>query len=652
MADPMADRDSPLDIFKRSVAQTARALSRTEEVEVVFAAEGSPLPSGRKITLPHPSRALGGEDVTRIRGMADSAALRLAYHDAGTHAARRPEGERARALYDMAETVRIEALGARAMPGVKINLLASLEDTCQKKGYARMESRETSPMADALSLLLREELLEAPSPKSGQNLADLWRDFVQDKASTTISRLRDTLDDQQAFAELTRDLIRDMDLGDELGTDRDPSEDEGEDQDSPDQPPPPDEPDQDEQEPDGSKQDDSQGGEGESREDEEMNVRVEPLDGQPDDDADDPSDEATSPVRPNMLPGSQEAPRYKIYTREFDEEIGAEELCDAEELTRLRAYLDQQLNQLQGVVARLANKLQRKLMAQQNRAWQFDLEEGVLDVARLTRIITDPMSPLSFKQEDDTKFRDTVVTLLLDNSGSMRGRPIMIAAICADILARTLERCSVKVEILGFTTKAWKGGRARDAWMKAGKPANPGRLNDLRHIIYKSADSPWRRARRNLGLMMREGLLKENIDGEALEWAHTRLLGRPEQRKILMAISDGMPVDDSTLSVNTGAYLDRHFRDVIEEIETRSPVELVAIGIGHDVTRYYKRAVTIVDAEQLGGTMIEKLAELFDETGPAPGARGRPGPPRQTGAGGAGASPGTTAARTGSRPVR
>ncbi len=304
---------------------------------------------------------------------------------------------------------------------------------------------------------------------------------------------------------------------------------------------------------------------------------------------------------------------YKVFTTAFDETVGAEELCEEEELDRLRAFLDKQLANLSGVVGRLANRLQRRLMAQQNRSWDFDLEEGYLDPARLVRVVIDPMQPLSFKQERDTKFRDTVVTLVLDNSGSMRGRPITVAATCADILARTLERCGVSVEILGFTTRAWKGGQAREKWLKDGKPPNPGRLNDLRHIIYKSADHPWRRARRNLGLMMREGLLKENIDGEALLWAHNRLIARPEQRKILMMISDGAPVDDSTLSVNPGNYLERHLRAVIELIETRSPVELLAIGIGHDVTRYYRRAVTIVDAEELAGAMTEQLASLFGE---------------------------------------
>jgi cobaltochelatase CobT len=343
-----------------------------------------------------------------------------------------------------------------------------------------------------------------------------------------------------------------------------------------------------------------------------------PVGESPEESDDGESDEAAEARRPPAGGADQRGTDYKAFNPRFDEIVAAEDLCEPEELERLRSYLDKQLNNLSSVVARLANRLQRRLMAQQNRAWEFDLEEGMLDPARLVRVVIDPQQPLSFKREKDTDFRDTVVTLLMDNSGSMRGRPITVAATCADILARTLERCGVKVEILGFTTRAWKGGQSRENWLQAGKPANPGRLNDLRHIIYKSADAPWRRARKNLGLMMREGLLKENIDGEALDWAHKRLLGRSEQRRILMMISDGAPVDDSTLSVNPGNYLERHLRAVIEEIETRSPVELIAIGIGHDVTRYYRRAVTIVDAEELGGAMTEKLAELFSDKAVAP----------------------------------
>jgi cobaltochelatase CobT len=345
---------------------------------------------------------------------------------------------------------------------------------------------------------------------------------------------------------------------------------------------------------------------------------AEPGDGDPE------LSEGDQPQRRTNADDGRPTDGYRAFTTAFDETIGAEELCDPNELARLRALLDQQLVQLSSIVARLANRLQRRLLAQQNRSWMFDLEEGVLDTARLTRVITDPTAPLSFKEESESPFRDTVVTLLLDNSGSMRGRPIMVAAVCADILARTLERCGVKVEVLGFTTRAWKGGQSREAWISAGKPPEPGRLNDLRHIIYKAADAPWRRSKKNLGLMMREGLLKENIDGEALLWAHDRLLARGESRRILMVISDGSPVDDSTQSANASLYLDKHLRGVIGWIEERSPVELLAIGIGHDVTRWYRKALTITDVEQLGGAMTEKLAELFEaEARPAPQRRRR-----------------------------
>jgi cobaltochelatase CobT len=642
----MTSKETPQDVFKRVVTHTARALSRAPDVEVSFSADG-PTVSGHRIGLPHPARALGEQEVARLRGHADAAALRLAYHDLGAHAASMPEGPRARALYEVAEKARIEAIGALAMPGVAQNLTAALAETCEKKGYARMLDRQTAPLADALGLLLRERLTGLNTPDAGQGIADLWREEVQAKAGDTITRLQETLSDQKAFAEVARDLIRDLDLGDELGTNPDPDEDEGDEPDGADQPPP--EPGQDDnQDQEGSDQQDStQSGDQQGSEQEDVQVRMETDDADNAEEDDSDIDEGTNPARPNFRASDADGFTYKIYTKAFDETIGAEDLCDGEELTRLRSYLDAQLTQLQGVVGRLANRLQRRLMAQQNRSWQFDLEEGVLDVARLSRVVTEPLAPLTFKMEDDTDFRDTVVTLLLDNSGSMRGRPIMIAAICADILARTLERCGVKTEILGFTTKAWKGGQARDAWMKAGKPANPGRLNDLRHIIYKSADAPWRRARRNLGLMMREGLLKENIDGEALDWAHDRLLSRPEQRRILMVISDGAPVDDSTLSVNSGAYLERHLRDTIAKIQDYSPVELIAIGIGHDVTRYYRRAVTIVDAEQLGGAIVDKLAELFEEEPKAARmARGSTGPARPA------MSPRGGESKIGSRPVR
>ncbi|HVZ15319.1 MAG TPA: cobaltochelatase subunit CobT, partial [Bauldia sp.] len=445
-----------------------------------------------------------------------------------------------------------------------------------------------------------------------KKLVDLWRGWIEERAGRDLSRLTGTIDDQAAFADAVREILTQLEMGDEIGNEPGEDSDEGEEN-------------RDENEEAEGASDSAEGSEAANPEELEASAEEteagegEASDADAEEIAADQDDMAEArdagEARRNDAPWSNLAsmPDYKAFTTKFDETVKAEELCDIAELDRLRAYLDKQLAHLQSAVGRLANRLQRRLMAQQNRAWDFDLEEGVIDVARLSRVVIDPMHPLSFKAERDTDFRDTVVTLLLDNSGSMRGRPITVAATCADILARTLERCGVKVEILGFTTRAWKGGQSREAWLQAGKPANPGRLNDLRHIIYKAADAPWRRARRNLGLMMREGLLKENIDGEALAWAHGRLVGRSEQRKILMMISDGAPVDDSTLSVNAGNYLERHLRHVIEEIETRSPVELIAIGIGHDVTRYYRRAVTIVDAEELAGAMTDKLAELFDE---------------------------------------
>ncbi|MGH8428763.1 MAG: cobaltochelatase CobT-related protein, partial [Solimonas sp.] len=415
-------------------------------------------------------------------------------------------------------------------------------------------------------------------------------------------------EDQAAFGQVMRDVLKSFDLADELSEgEREDGDDEQQDEGEQ----------QSEEAPEGQEAQEQESSEEQRGEGEEGEPVESPQDADIDQqDAEADFEEVTDARqrRPNInVLDSPEAFGYKIYSRQHDEEIAAEDLSTPDELERLRSFLDKELRHLQGAVGRLANKLQRKLMAQQSRAWDFDLEEGMLDTARLTRVVIDPLHALSFKLERDATCRDTIVTLVLDNSGSMRGRPIMVAACCADILARTLERCGVKVEILGFTTRAWKGGQSREKWLAAGKPGNPGRLNDLRHIIYKSADSPWRRSRRNLGLMMREGLLKENIDGEALIWAHNRLLARSEQRRILMVISDGAPVDDSTLSVNSGNYLEKHLRQIIIDIENRSPVELIAIGIGHDVTRYYKRAVTIVDAEELGGAMTEKLAELFDE---------------------------------------
>ncbi len=614
-------REAPTEPFKRAVTACLRAIAREPELEVAFASERPGLSPG-KARLPEPPRKMSARDAAIVRGHADSIALRVACHDDAVHRRMVPVDPQARSVFDAVEQARVEAIGSRRMQGVAKNLTAMLDDHFHRGKYDEVTDRADAPIADALAMIVRERLTGLPPPAAARKLVDLWRAVIEDKAGQKLDRLDHLIEDQSRFGDAIHDLLDALEMGDEREMESDDQE-QNEDQ-------------------DGDKDQSGAQGEADSEGSEEMQVQradatseedseraMESEQAQTGDTFDDndmsEDDSGGEPWRPNSH-GKNEprGPEYHAFAPRFDEEVHAEDLCDAEELDRLRGYLDKQLAHLQGVVARLANRLQRRLLAQQNRAWEFDLEEGMLDPARLSRIVLDPFQPLSFKNEKESNFRDTVVTLLIDNSGSMRGRPITVAATCGDILARTLERCGVKVEILGFTTRAWKGGQAREAWLGAGKPANPGRLNDLRHIIYKSADMPWRRARKNLGLMMREGLLKENIDGEALDWAHKRLLARSEQRKILMMISDGAPVDDSTLSVNPGNYLERHLRHIIEEIETRSPVELIAIGIGHDVTRYYRRAVTIVDAEELGGAMTEKLAELFSETAPEQASAGRP----------------------------
>ena len=612
-------KEAPTEPFKRAVAGAMRALARKAELEVSFAAERPGLMGG-KARLPEPARKLTRSEAAIVRGHADALALRLACHDPAVHRRLQPQGQQARAVFEAVEQARVEAIGARRMTGVAGNLSAMLDDRFHRAKFDGITERSEAPIEEALALMVRERLTGQTPPPSARKLVDLWRPLIESRAGRNLDDLEDLIEDQREFADAVHDLLDALEMGDDRSSESEDEEEEGEDE--------------------RRKQD--QGEQGEAAESEDMqkssmeesqasaedlpDAAAEAVDAPTSDMSDDTdmgdAETPGEPQRPRQFGANEpRGPDYRAFTNKFDETIAAEDLCEPEELERLRSYLDKQLSSLQGIVARLANRLQRRLMAQQNRSWEFDLEEGQLDPARLSRVIIDPFHPLSFKAEKDMQFRDTVVTLLLDNSGSMRGRPITVAATCADILARTLERCGVKVEILGFTTRAWKGGQSREHWLTAGKPANPGRLNDLRHIIYKSADAPWRRSRKNLGLMMREGLLKENIDGEALDWAHKRLLGRSEQRKILMMISDGAPVDDSTLSVNPGNYLERHLRWVIEEIETRSPVELIAIGIGHDVTRYYRRAVTIVDAEELGGAMTEKLAELFAEHAAAAAAQ-------------------------------
>jgi len=608
----MAD-DTPVEQLRRAMGAAARALGEAPDLDLAYTAD-KPGGIGKQARVPAPGRDLPPAQVAEARGWADAFALRARHHDPAAHGTAQPPHGPAREVFDAIEQARIEAVGERAMVGVGRNLAAMTEARVKADPIARARTRDEVPLGQALGLIARERLTGRAAPVSAQAALAMVRDWIEERAGARLDRLAASLDDQAAFGAHARHILADLDLAErevetpESGEENTPDDatapDEPEEEDDSATPPAPDtalsaRPDADVQAGEGDPQ---TAADIEAASDEEM-AGV----------GDDTADRAP-PARPDKAPAHLPPDfGYRAYTTRFDEEIAAEALCDAEELARLRGYLDTQLTVLQGAVTRLANRLQRRLLAQQNRAWDFDQEEGLLDPGRLARVIASPGQPLSYKVERDAEFRDTVVTLLIDNSGSMRGRPISIAAISADILARTLERCGVKTEILGFTTRAWKGGRAREEWLAEGRPAKPGRLNDLRHIIYKSADAPWRRARKNLGLMMREGLLKENIDGEALLWAHNRLTGRPEERRILMVIGDGAPVDDSTLSVNNGAYLERHLRQVIGWIQTRSPVELVAIGIGHDVARYYARAVTIMDAEQLGGVLIEQLAALFAE---------------------------------------
>ncbi len=613
--------DNPSEPFKKALAEATKTLANDAEMSVSFTVD-PPGMTNDQVRLPQVTRRMTRDEVMLARGTADAYALRRRFHNDGTNAKYAPQGNMARDLYDAMETARCEAMGARTMPGTAGNIDAKIATEATRKGYAQINEASQAPLSVAAGYLIRHLATGRKLPAGAENVMNLWKDFIEGAAGGTLENLQDVLDDQQAFAKFARQVIDDLGYGDQLGDDPDDVEDDSDDQAESDE--------QDQAEDDQSNADDQENSEDaeaspeqsqeEQQDASQASVQLDDMaDAEMGDEAEMP--EGDAPMEPPAPPPHSDAdPNYTVFSTEFDEEIKAEDLAEPAELERLRAYLDQQLEPLKGAVSRLANKLQRRLQAQQNRSWEFDLEEGILDAGRLARVVANPTTPLSFKVEKDTEFRDTCVTLLLDNSGSMRGRPISIAAICADVLARTLERCQVKTEILGFTTRAWKGGQAREQWLNEGREQQPGRLNDLRHIIYKSADAPWRRARPNLGLMMKEGLLKENIDGEALEWAHKRMIGRPESRKVLMVISDGAPVDDSTLSVNPANYLEKHLRDVIAMVEKRRAVELIAIGIGHDVTRYYDRAVTITDVEQLAGAMTEQLAALFDSD---PRARAR-----------------------------
>jgi cobaltochelatase CobT len=603
----MLRKEEPNELIKRVTAAALKALAAEKDLTVSYS-PGQASATLDSAVLPTPVGAIDQAGLAKMRGVADALALRLRYHDNEVHREHMPRGPEARAVYEAIEQVRCESLGARRFTGVADNLGVLLDERCKARGFGSVTEQNDANLIDAVSMMVREKLSGIPAPQSADKLMDVWRTDLEKRIGRQLAALTSCPADQAKFSDVVTEIIQVLELMEDDSSELDPD-----DQDSQD-----DSDDSNDESDDGmdSESDDDSMMAGQSGE---MEMSDDGEFGEGEDEqfmGGEGEEEPAGPSRWNE-PWEQGGPgakaRYMPFTTEFDEVISADELCDLEELDRLRHQLDQQLSSMQGVVSRLANRLQRRLMAKQTRSWEFDLEEGMLDAGRLSRVVTNPTHPLSYKMERDTDFRDTVVTILIDNSGSMRGRPITVAAMCGDILARTLERCAVKVEILGFTTRSWKGGQSREKWVADGKPKNPGRLNDLRHIIYKAADQPWRRSRKNLGLMLREGLLKENIDGEALMWAHQRLLARPEQRRILMVISDGAPVDDATLSANPGNYLERHLRDAIDWIENRSDVEITAIGIGHDVTRYYRRAVTIVDAEELGGTMMNQLADLFDE---------------------------------------
>ena len=592
----MNEKKNIIDLFKNSISSTVRAISENKNIDITYSAP-SKTKKDNQILLPSPSIKLLEIEKNEIRGKADSSALKLKYHNKLIHKLKTPNSVISRKIFNSIETARYESIGINKFPGILKNIDKSIESKYKIKNIS--EKKDVA-IEDAVQIIILEHLTEKTLPKKLKKITESWRNDIEPVIQENITKLKNNLNKQDSFSDFALLLTEKLQLMSIEDSNNDKIDDEFENNNS---------------------EDDAEN----SDKNEEMNkdAKSEYQDdkiGETDDFdkdlietevSDDENSENANPI--------YEPPRdkinnfhYKSFTKKFDEIIPAPELCDSDELVRLRNSLDKQLDNMENIISQLANRLQRKLMAQQKRWWEFNLEEGILDSARLSRVVINPTQPLSYKREIESEFKDTIVSLLIDNSGSMRGRPITVAALSADILARTLERCGVKVEILGFTTRSWKGGKAREEWINKGRPPNPGRLNEIRHIIYKSASNPWRRAKLNLGLMLREGILKENIDGEAIEWAHNRLLQRQENRKILMVISDGAPVDDSTLSTNSGSYLDKHLRETIKHIEDQSKIELLAIGIGHDVTRYYKQALTIVEVDQLGGAMTNQLALLFD----------------------------------------
>jgi cobaltochelatase CobT len=589
------NKKEKIEDFKTAISSTVRSLSNSEKIEVSFGNE-SPKSEKNSIRLPDLNQINNKLNYNQIRAIADSKSLRYRFSDAKTFKQYEPEGNISKQLYRISEKIRCEKIGTSYFKGVKNNIQTFYQERILGLDLKSSEDK----IIESFENYLRTKFLDFEKNSQIDKKLKTYKKDLNEKFKDKINQLNDYALDQEKFNSLISELITNMNLDENL--DEEKKDDEKNNDDKQNKP-------------------DNQKKQAKDKEDKQEEMSIDS--GMPD--LENEAKESDNTEEEVEIEDSSQSDlrkkgksnlgdiNYKSYTEEFDEIIKAEDLENLEELTRLRKNLDQQLLQLKNFISKLANKLQRKLLAKQNRSWNFDLEDGLLDTSKLPRIIMDPFNSLSFKKEKDIEFKDTLVTILIDNSGSMRGKPISVAAICADILARTLERCAVKVEILGFTTKHWKGGSSREKWMKNNKPNLPGRLNDLRHIIYKSADSPWRQTKNNMGLMLKEGLLKENIDGEALKWAYNKMSKRKEERKILMVISDGAPVDDSTLSTNTSNYLESNLKKIVKWIENKTNIELLAIGIGHDVTRYYNQAVKITDVQDLGDVMINQLTDLFVE---------------------------------------
>jgi len=585
--------------FKSAVSSAVKAISGNYDIEIKF---GDNSPTKKNfLNLPEIANLKKLQDFTNLRAFADSEALKIKYANEKTYLKNQPEGSMAKALYAIAEKIRYEKIGSNKLKGVKNNITQCYENKFLDKKIEEIKTESDVPITEAFELYLRSYFFEIKQNNTTKKILSHWKDLFNKNIKEKLIELNNCIENQERFGELVSNLIDKLEFEDsnEKESKMKKEEPEAKSSDS----------EENDNEKDLSKMENE-------TDDSNLSIDITNFEAQTEKNDSDNSEEKELEGNPNLQRFDKKKTlkdKYKIFTDSYDEVKNAEELENDEEISRLRKSLDQQLTSLQSLIAKLANKLQRQLLAKQNRSWEFDLEEGMLDSSKLSRIVINPFHSLSYKMEKETEFKDTVVTLLIDNSGSMRGRPISVAAICADILSRTLERCSVKVEVLGFTTKNWKGGKSREEWNSKNKPKNPGRLNDLRHIIYKSADKPWRQSKKNLGLMLKEGLLKENIDGEALLWAFKRISSRKEERKILMVISDGAPVDDSTLSVNSGDYLEKHLKQTVKWIEENSKIEILAVGIGHDVTRYYKKAIKITDVQELGDVMINQLTRLFSD---------------------------------------